>query len=76
MLQRTASLDMARGSLEAGGALIEVAINMDVAEFPVLEAGLMVAGVVMSKGCIMVIASPPDFSVSNGSFLFFGQGRR
>ena len=75
MFQQAIGLDMARGSLEAGGALIEVAINADMAEFPTLKAGLMIAGVVMSKGSIVVTVSPPDFHVSNGSFFFFDQRR-
>ena len=39
-------LDVARESLETGGTLIEVTVDVDVSEFPVLEAGLMVMGVV------------------------------
>ena len=74
MFQWAAGLDMARGSLEAGGALIQVAVDVDVSEFPVLEAGLMIAGVVMSEGHVMVTAYPPNFCVSDGDFLFFGQG--
>ena len=65
---------MAGGSLETGGTFVEMIIDMDVTEFPVLEAGLMVAGVVMSKGHIVVTASPPDFSVSDSDLFFFGQG--
>ena len=73
VLQWTVGLDMAGGSLEAGGALIEVAMNTDVAKFPILKAGLMVAGVVMSEGSVVVTANPPDFSVSNSGFFFLGQ---
>ena len=67
---------MTGGSLEAGGALIEVTINTGMTEFPVLKAGFMVVGVVMSERSIMVTASPPDFCVSKGGFFFFGQGRQ
>ena len=72
-LQWAAGLDMAGGSLEAGGTLVEVAINMDVAKFPVLKTGFMEMEVVSGKECVMVAASPPDFSVSDGGFLFLGQ---
>ena len=71
---------MARGSLEADGALVEVAIDTDVAKFPALKTGLMIVGVVMGEGSVMVTASPPDFCASNGGFFFSGQrgqqGRR
>ena len=43
MFEQAMGLDVAGGSLEAGGALIEVAVDADVAEFPILEAGLMIA---------------------------------
>ena len=46
-------------------------IDMDVTEFPRLEAGFMVMRVVMSKGCIVVTASPPDFSTDDHGFFFF-----
>ena len=39
-----------------------------------LEAGFMIVRMVMGKGCIMVVATPPDFSVSDRGFFFFGQG--
>ena len=61
---------MTRESLKAGEALIQVAVDADVTEFPALEAGLVIAGVVMSKGYVMVAASPPDFGVSEGNFFF------
>ena len=69
-------LDMARGSLETGGALIEVAVDTDMTEFPVLKAGFVIMEVVISEGCIMVTAGPPDFGMSNGGFFFFGQGEQ
>ena len=34
----------------------------------------MIAGVVTSKGCIMVATSPSDLSVSEGSFFFLMRG--
>ena len=61
---------MAGGSLEASGAFIKVAIDTDVTEFPALEAGLMIVEVVPSEGRIVVAASPPDFSVSDGNLFF------
>ena len=65
---------MAKGSLETDGAFVEMTIDVDVAEFPALEAGLIVAGVVMSKGHIMVAAGPPDFGASDSNLFFFSQG--
>ena len=63
---------MAGGGLETGGTFVEVTIDADMTKFPALETGFMVAGMVTSKGCIMVAVSPPDFGVSEGNFLFFG----
>ena len=37
---------MARESLETGGALIQVAVDANITEFPALEAGFMVLKVV------------------------------
>ena len=65
---------MAEGSLEASGTFVEVVIDTDVTELPVLEAGFMVVGVIVSKGCVIVATSPPDFSTSDCSVFFFGQG--
>ena len=73
MSQRALGLDMARGSLETSGAFVEMTIDADVAEFPALETGFMVAGMVTSERYIMVTAGPPDFSVSEGNFFFLGQ---
>ena len=66
-------MDMIRGGLKAGGALIQMAVNVDVPKFPVLEAGLIVMEVVMGKGCIIVAASPPDLSVGDGNLFFLGE---
>ena len=74
-LEWAVGLDMARGSLKTGGALIEIAVNVNVFQFPTLEAGFMVSGVIIGKGCIIVAASPPDFSVGDGVFFFLGQER-
>ena len=63
---------MARGGFETGGAFVEMTVDVDVAEFPALEAGLMVTRVVASKGCIVVAASPPNLSAGKGNFFFFG----
>ena len=65
---------MAERGLETGGALVEIAVDVDMTKFPTLEAGLMVTRMVMSKRCVMVTASPPDFSAGDCSFFFFGQG--
>ena len=70
--QWAVGLDMAGGGLETGGAFVKVAVDVDVTEFPALETGFMIVEVVSSKGCIVVAAGPPDFSVSEGDFLFFG----
>ena len=66
---------MTGGSLETDEALVQVAVDVDMTKFPALEAGFMVTGVVMSEGCVMVTASPPDFGVSDGGLFFFGQWR-
>ena len=64
---------MAGGSLETCVALIKVAVDIDMTEFPALEAGLVVMRVVMGEGCIVITAGPPDFGVSDSNFFFFGQ---
>ena len=74
LFEWAAGLDIARGRLETGGTLIQVAIDTDVTEFPTLEAGFVITGMVMGKGCIVVTASPPDFGMSDSNFFFFGQG--
>ena len=66
---------MAGGSLEADGTLVQGAINMDVSEFPTLEAGFMISGVIMGEESIMVTAGPPDFGAFESGFFFLGQGR-
>ena len=48
MFQWAAGLDVAGGGFETGGAFIKVAVDVDVAEFSALKAGLMVTGVVTS----------------------------
>ena len=63
-------LDMTRGGLETDGALIEMAVDMDVTELPALKAGLMIVRVVTSEGYIMVTASLPDFGAGEGNFFF------
>ena len=63
---------MARGSLETGRAFVEVAIDVDMTKFPALEAGLVIMKVVVSGGCVMVAAGPPDLGASEGDFFFFG----
>ena len=68
--QQATSLDMTRGGFETDGALIEMAVDADMTEFPALEAGFMIARVVSSKGYVMAAASPPDFSTGEGDFLF------
>ena len=70
MFQWAISQDMARGSLETGGTFVKVVVDADVAEFPALETGFVVAGVVMSEGYVMVAAGPPDLSASEGDFFF------
>ena len=64
---------MVRESLETGGALIQVAVDADMTELPILEAGFVVLEVVMDKGCVMVATGPPDFCASDSNFFFFGQ---
>ena len=67
---------MAGGSFETGGAFVERAIDADVSEFPALEAGFMVSGVIPREGSVMVTAGPPNFGAFQGSFFIFGQGGR
>ena len=69
-------LDVVGESLETGEALIQVAVNADMTEFPALEAGFMVLKVVMDEGCVMVATGPPDFCASDSNFFFFDQGRQ
>ena len=66
-------LDMVRGSLKASGALVQIAVDMNVTKFSALEAGLMIMEVVTSEGCIVIAAGPPDFCASDSDFFFFGQ---
>ena len=49
---------------------------MDMSEFPALEAGFVVLGVISGQGSVVVTASPPNFGAFQGGFLFFGQGGR
>ena len=56
-------MDVARGSFEAGGTLIEEAVDVDVSELSALEAGLVVLWVITGQGGIMVTAGPPNFGV-------------
>ena len=44
--QRAVGLDVARGSLETGGAFVQGAVDVDVSEFSALKAGLVVSGVI------------------------------
>ena len=55
--------------------MVKVTVDENVSKFPALEAGLMVLGVVTGEGCIVVNASPPDFSASDSDFFVSGQGR-
>ena len=49
-------------------------VDTNMPKFPALEAGFMIASVIMGKGSVVVAASPPDFGANEGSFCFFGQG--
>ena len=51
-------------------------VDTDIPEFPALEAGLIVLGMVVGKGHVMVTACPPDLSVNEGDVFFLGQGRQ
>ena len=61
---------MTRGGLETDGALIEMAVYVDVTKLSTLKAGLVIARVVTSKGYIMITAGPQDFSADEGNFFF------
>ena len=64
--QRAVGLNMTRGGMETGWALIEVAVDLDIFKLLTLETSLIVTQVITSKGCIMVAACSPDFSVGRG----------
>ena len=66
---------MAGGSPETGETFIQGAVDVDVSKFPALEAGFVISGMVTGEGCVIVTASPPDFSAFEGSFFISGQGR-
>ena len=53
-------MDVTGGPLETSGALVKWAIDADVSEFPAVEAGFVVTGMVAGQGDVMVTASPPD----------------
>ena len=69
-------MDVTGGPLEASGALVERAVDADMSKCPALEAGFMVAGVVMGQRGVVVTAGPPDVGTFQGDFFFFGQGGR
>ena len=66
-------LDVTRGNPKTHGALVQMAVDMDMLKFPALEAGLMITGVVVGKGHIVVAAISSDFCVSDGGFFLFSQ---
>ena len=76
MFEWAAGLDVTQRSFKTGGVLIEMPVDMDVSKFPALEAGLVVPGVILSEECVIVAASPPDFSVGDSNLLFLGQRGR
>ena len=53
-------LDVAGGPLKTGGTFVQGAVDVDMSEFPTLEAGFIVTGVVVGQGSVVVTASPPD----------------
>ena len=53
-------MDVTGGPFKTSGTLVERAVDADVSEFPAVEAGLMVTGVVAGQGDVMVTAGPPD----------------
>ena len=61
---------MTWGSLKTGEALIEMAVDVDVSEFPALETGCVIMEVIVGEGYVVVTAGPPDFSVGDSSLLF------
>ena len=74
--KRATGLDVAGGPLETGGAFVEGAVDVNVSEFPALEAGLVVTGMVARQGSVMVTAGPPNVGVFQGDLFFFGQRGR
>ena len=76
MFKQTPGLDITGGGFQTDETLIKVAIDVDVAKFPALEAGFIVMGMVMGKGCIIVAACPPDFNMCNSDLFLLGQRRQ
>ena len=72
MFQWASSLNMVWRSLEAGGAFVKMAVDVDMTKFPALEAGFVIMEVVVGKGHVMVATSLPDFSVGDCSLFLFG----
>ena len=64
---------MTRGGFETGRTLVDVTVDMNVSKFPVLEAGLMIVGVVTSEGCVMITTDPPGLGASDSNLFFLGQ---
>ena len=64
---------MARGGFETGEAFVEMAVNMNMTEFPALEVGLMVTRVVVGEEHVMITAGPPNFGVGDHGFFFLSQ---
>ena len=56
--------------------MVQGAVDTDMPEFPALEAGLMIVGVVTGQGGVMIATGPPDFGVFKSSFFVFGQRRQ
>ena len=75
MFQRAMGLNVTWGSVGTSWALIEMAIDMDVAKLLALEAHLIVAEMVMGKRYIIVTVRPPDFCVDKGIMLILDQRR-
>ena len=68
-----ACLDVTGRPLETSGALVKRAVDADMSEFPAMEAGLVVMGVVSGQGGVMVTTGPPDVGAFEGGLFFFGQ---
>ena len=66
-------MDVTGGPPETSGALVERAVDADVSEFPAVEAGFMVTGVVAGQGDVVVAAGPPDVGAFQGGLFFLGQ---
>ena len=74
MFEWAPGLDVTGGGFKTDGA--KVAIDVEVVEFPALEAGFIVTGRVTGKGHVVVTVCLSDFSMGDSSLFFLSQRRQ